>query len=801
MDMDSKEKFDKFVVKLEKISLILVIICSVAGGAIFGFINAEIKNYSGIHNLKSFQPNIPTRLYDINGELISELFQEKRDLVAFEQLPACLINAFIASEDRDFFYHFGIDPPAIARAMVKNVLASGKARKITIVQGGSTITQQLAKRLFTASERTLARKILEAVLALQIEKKFSKEEILEMYFNQIYLGHGCHGISTAANFFFNKEVRQLSVIESSVLAALPSKPDGFSPIKNPREAFNKNKDTLNRMAEAGYIKRDNINKLMEDFWPGFVDSIRTEYPTKTAFTKITDNAPFFTDYVRQILTSRFGKDGVYNDGLSIYTTLNLKRQSAGQKYLENGVAKQEDVSSKSNQYYSMAVDRGLVGAYNNLSMIFNLSGVLVTNDIETMFKKEMSDETADALDMLTLLVDTPAANNFIESFRNTISSISSSLTVQGALIAIEPKTGYITTMVGGAEFNVSNQFNRAVQARRQPGSSFKPFIYGAGIESKRINTGTVLPDAPIVDIDAQGDTWSPGNYEGDYRGMIPLTYALSASINIISVRIFDIVGPDKIISFASKMLKVPETRFTPSPSLALGTTEVTPFEMANGYAIYSNRGRDVIPFAVRYVVDRDGNELVNIEEEVGNIIAKKEMNGEIQVISPEVSWIMTNLMQGVVDGGTASNAIRVEGGFTKKAAGKTGTTSNWTDAWFCGFTSDISAVVWIGYDRQFMSLGKHQAGASVAAPIWAYYMKDVYNGMDDPYFYPKPDGVVAAGYCAYTGLIPGPTCTKFSGGFGLPGSGQASKRCDGNHYMMKTVLDLYMQKEGLKQDD
>jgi penicillin-binding protein 1A len=265
MAMDSYNKFDKIIKRIEIISLALVIACSIAGGAIFGFVTAEIKNYSGIHNLKSFQPNIPTRLYDINGELIAELFQEKRDLVSYEQLPSCLINSFIAAEDRDFFYHFGIDPPAIARAMVKNVLASGKARKITIVQGGSTITQQLAKRLFTASERTLARKILEAVLALQIEKKFSKEEILEMYFNQIYLGHGCHGIATASNFFFNKEVRQLSVIESSVLAALPSKPDGFSPIKNPREAFNKNKDTLNRMAEAGFIRRDNLNKLLEDF--------------------------------------------------------------------------------------------------------------------------------------------------------------------------------------------------------------------------------------------------------------------------------------------------------------------------------------------------------------------------------------------------------------------------------------------------------------------------------------------------------------------------------------------------------
>jgi len=782
--------------KIEKYLVIAAVSCSIIGGVIFGYITAQIKNFSGIDNLKRFQPSIPTRLYDVNGELIAELFQEKRDLVSFEEIPVCLINAFLAAEDQIFYDHFGINPMAIVRAMIKNAIASIKRGRITVVQGGSTITQQLAKRLFTEGQRTFTRKALEAVLAFQIEKRFSKEEILEMYFNQIYLGHGCHGISTAADFFFNRNVSDLSVAESSLLAGLPSRPNGYSPLKHPKQAAMKNQDTLNRMVDIDYMTRERAEQVYNDFWPGFLESIRTVFPTKTALSKNEDRAPYFTDYVRQIMMARFGKETVYNEGLSVYTTLNLKRQSIGQKYLIDGLADQNEISEKANEYYNMAVDRGLVGAYNTLRIIFSLPGILITNDIETVFKKRMAEELVDPADILSLLVDSPACNRSIETFRGLISGISTTLKVEGALIAIEPSTGYITTMIGGSEYNVSNQYNRAVQARRQPGSAFKPFVYGSAIEAKRINPGTAIPDAPIVDIDAEGDTWSPGNYEGDFSGMVRVRKALASSINIISVRIYDRVGPDKVIEYASRMLKVPESRFNPNPSLALGTTELTPFELANAYAIYANRGRDVIPFAIRFIIDRDGNELVNIEEEVGNIIAQKEMNGEIQIISEDVAYVMTSLMQSVVNGGTATETIRLKNNFTKPAAGKTGTTSNWTDAWFCGFTPDLAAVVWVGYDRPFMSLGKHQAGSAVAAPIWAKYMRDIYNGMPDPVFPKEPPGVYRGAVCKYTGLIPSEKCKEIIGEIMLKGSGPGSV-CDGDHFKMKSVLDRYMEKEGL----
>jgi len=788
------------ILKIEKIFLSIVLFLCLAGGAVFGFITAEIKNYSGIDNLKKFQPSIPSRLYDVNGELIAELFQQKRDLVSFEQLPACLVNSFLAAEDRDFFEHFGINPLAVMRAMFKNIVASVSNMRFMVVQGGSTITQQLAKRLFTGSEKTFARKAFEAVLALQIEKKFSKKEILEMYFNQIYLGHGCHGISTAARFFFDKNVEDLSVIESSVLAALPSKPNGFSPIKFPRESSEKNLDTLKRIVDADFLSKERADQLYREFWPVFFESIKTEFPTKNALSKNVDKAPYFTDYVRQILISRFGEDVVYNDGLSIYTTLDLKRQLTGQKYLTDGLIQQNEKSKKALERYNSVLDRDLINSYNDLRLIFNLSEIELKNDIDIQFKKKVADTMLDTADILTLFVGAKRVNSFFRDFRKQSSVFSTSMDVEGALIAIEPATGYISTMIGGRNFNVSNQYNRAIQARRQPGSAFKPFVYGAAIEAKVINPATALPDAPIANINAEGDAWTPGNYGGSYSGLVTVRRALASSINIISVRIYDLVGPDRIIDYAAKILKVPETRFHPNPSLALGTTEVTPFEIATAYAVYANRGRAVVPFAIRHVVDRDGRGLLNIEEEVGNILAFKEMDGTIQVVPEEVAYVMRSLMEGVIDRGTAHEAVRVVGEFKKKAAGKTGTTSNWTDAWFCGFTSDISTVVWVGYDHPFMSLGKHQSGSSVAGPIWANYMREIYNGMPDPVYPKQPPGVYHCEVCKYTGLLPSETCEEVINEIMIAGSAP-KEVCDGKHKKMKSVLDRYMEKEGLSDEE
>ncbi|MFH0974819.1 MAG: PBP1A family penicillin-binding protein [Spirochaetota bacterium] len=780
----------EFKSKFERIAFISIISFSLIGGIMFGYVVSQMRHFSGINNLRQFQPSLPTKLYDVNGELIAELFQEKRELISFEELPKSLINAFLAAEDRDFYRHIGLNPSAIIRAFFKN-LAAGR-----VVQGGSTITQQLAKRLFTGGERTLFRKAMEAVLALQIEKKFSKEEILEMYFNQIYLGHGCYGIASAARLFFNKEVKDLNVMESSIIAALPSAPRKYSPFQNPRNAYEKNRDTLNRMINAGFLTEEKAEKIYNEFWPAFIDSIMDDFPTRTANTGNIDNAPYFTDYVRQVLLSKFGKDTVYNEGLCVYTTLNLKNQRLAQKFVTDGLKAQNEISSTSNKYTNLAVDKELFRIYDSLGNIFDLPLIKRKNDIESYFNKIMIDDAVDDIDILSLMADSGKCSKALERYRSAGTDISSALKVEGAFVAIEPATGHITTMVGGSGFSVDNQYNRAAQAKRQVGSAFKPFVYGSGIESKLINAATTLPDSPILNIDESGETWSPGNYKDSFSGFVKLRTALALSINVISVRIFDIIGPDVIIDYARKVLRVPESRFTPTPSLALGVCGLTPLEMARGYAIYANNGKEVIPFAVRYVTDRDGNELDNTEEDVGNIIAEMELNGTIHIIPEDVAFIMTSLMQSVVNGGTAYAAVRKNAQFTKPCAGKTGTTTNWTDAWFCGFTPDLAAVVWIGYDKPFMTLGKHQAGAVAAAPIWANYMKSI-SLKDGRNFSPPPQGVYSAEVCSFTGLLPSPLCAETHVEYMIQGGGP-TETCSGKHLQVKSLLDRYVEKEGVK---
>jgi len=763
-----------FSTKFGRLVIVGLTLSSIFAGMIFGFIVSEVKNFSGIDNLKQFQPSVPTRLYDINGELISELFKEKRDIVSFDEIPRVCVNAFIATEDQAFYQHFGINYAAIFRAMIKNIMA-GK-----IVQGGSTITQQLAKRLFTEGQKTFGRKAFEAILALQIEKKFTKEEILEMYFNQIYLGHGCYGISSASSLFFNKQVKYLSAGESSVLAALPSAPGRYSPLMNTRDAYEKNRDILNRMVREKYLTREYSDKIYQEFWPKFVDSIKEEYPTKNAFTKNTDKAPFFSDWVRQILVTRFGEDVVYKDGLSVYTTLDLRHQEVADKVLREGVVVQDRISSSSNIYYKGAVDRGMFSTYNTMRMIFSLPGIVIKFDDVSRVRTLVVNELIDSLDFLTLLTDSRINQNMLEDFRGgTALDVQSNLRVEGAFISVNPRTGHILSLVGGSNFNVDNQFNRALQARRQPGSSFKPFVYGAAIDNKVMSAGDVLSDAPILNVDEQGVTWSPGNYGGKYSGLVSIKKALAQSINIIAVRIFDIVGPDKIIEFASKMMKIPPSRFSASPSMSLGVSEMTPLEMATAYSIYANSGRDVIPFPVRYVQDRDGNEILNIEQEVGEILAVKQKQGTIQIIPESTSFIMNDLMKAVFDVGTARNVVRDIVGFNKKCAGKTGTTSNWTDAWMCGFTPDVCAIVWVGYDKPFLSLGKGMTGSYTTGPIWAKYMKEVYSFTKDPVFPDAPDSVYKSGSEYY-----------------MLGTKQMHTESGGGQ-KMKSIIDIYMEQEGI----
>ncbi len=776
--------------------LTAIILAGLFGGLLMGFIISEVKNKTALKKLIAYQPKVPTRLYDIHGELISELFREKRELVTFAEIPKHVYQAFLAVEDNNFFNHFGIDFEAILRAAFKNTIA------MKIVEGGSTLTQQLAKGLFTEGEKTFMRKLTEAVYALQIEKEFSKQEILEMYFNQIYFGHGAYGIKSAARFYFRKEIQDLNVVESGILASLPKSPHSFSPIRNTHNCFNRNRVVMRLMVENGFITKEKADKEFSEFWPVYLREIRDRAPSETAFGQKIDKTPYFTEYVRQILIARFGEDKVYNEGFKVYTTLDLNRQRAAQQHLWSNMERFDKTAKIMNRYSKVGVDYSLFGMYETFRSLFALPSLDVRKTEKSIFRHALEEAIVDAMDIGFLFSSGGNASLALDGFRRDTSGFHKNLHVQGAGISVDPSTGYISMMVGGTPFSSTNQFNRAIQARRQPGSAFKPFVYTAAIDSRIYSTGSVELDAPFTHVTADGGTWTPENYEQHNLGPVSLRQALAKSLNVISVRIYDRVGPDRIIDISSKLLKIPHSRFDPNPSLALGSSEVTPYEMATAFSVFANEGKEVIPFAIRFITDRDDNEIVNQETEVRTILAIKEKDGSIQILPKALNWIVLDLLQGVVNYGTGGQ-VRVKGGFKRPAAGKTGTTSNWSDAWFAGFTPNLTTVFWFGYDDRSLSLGAGGSGGNIVAPLWGQYMVDALRNDPIKNFPNMEPGVQSGAFCGVCNGWPTKFCPpgKVIGGYYLPGFGAPScPKEKWDHWEYRSINQRYQDTEGISEE-
>ncbi len=571
---------------------------------------------------------ITSKVYDINGKLVTEYYQENRTPITLSQLPSYLINAFIAIEDDDFYKHHGVSIRGIIRAMFENIKQEGR---IFQGQGGSTITQQLAVNTFLTREKTLSRKIQDALLALQIERTFTKDEILEMYLNLIYFGHGAHGIVAASKLYFDKSVSELSLAESALIAGIPRRPSYYSPFINLEAALKRKNVILKRMLDLGYIEEDEYQQAREE-QIGLSQNRETQ-----------ENAPYFASYIRTKLLDQYGVNMVFKGGLKIYTTLDLDIQR-----------KAEEAFLKSNR--------------------------------------------------------------------------------EGALIAIEPKTGYIKAMVGGRNYEES-EFNRATQAYRQPGSAFKTFVYLTAIE-KGLSPSLVMEDKPIV----YENGWSPSNYEEDeFRGFVTLREAFEDSINIIGVKLLERVGVRDVIQNAQKAGITSTLR--PDLSLALGTSEVSPLEMASAYGTIANMGIYVEPTAILKIEDFNGKIL-----EQNHTIFKK-------VFSEDVTYILIKLMEGVIERGTGWNAR-----IGRAAAGKTGTTDDFIDAWFVGFTPDLVCAVYIGNDDR-KTLGNKMTGGVVAAPVWHDFMISALQGKPEQNF-SKPANVKEISVCAKTGLLPNNHCDE-----------------------------------------
>jgi len=739
---------------LEVLSLYVFFSIAVVGGLLLGFIAHSVENRQMIDKVADYKPSLPTRIYDIKGRLISELFQRQRKLVRFNDIPPQVITAFLAVEDTDFYKHFGVDFPGIMRAMAANI------RALDWVQGGSTITQQLVKGVFTEGERALSRKVVEAVLALVVEKQLSKEEILEIYFNQIFLGHGTYGLASAAEFYFGKKVEELTLMDATVLAALPKSPHTYSPFKNFHRAREKNRIILGRLVKLGFLNQGEAELLYENYWNHYWNRIAVTPDSATIYGKKIDRAPHFTEYIRQILVKQFGEDEVYSKGYQVYTTLNLDHQEIAEDLLLKKIEEQDAVARASNNNTSN-VDLSLFRLYKELQMIFPLPEITHEYSVEQDFKETFKRSLVDSYDMLTMMLPLEPMNDYSLEFFKVAREFSTNIKVQGAFLSMEPSTGRITAMIGGREFSPSDQYNRAVLARRQPGSAFKPFVYGAALEDRAVHFSSGFLDAPLMDIQPDGSMWAPVNYSGGFRGYVLLNKALAYSLNLISVQLYDLVGPDKIIDFASRMMDIPVSRFQPNPSLALGSSELTPMEMIKGYSVIANQGKDVIPHAIIYITDRDGEIVDEPEHEIQEELSIREREEKIQVIEPGIAFIVRKMLEGVVNNGTANHGVRENGKFRGDAAGKTGTTSSWNDAWFSGFTNELAAVVWMGLDRGSLTLGRHQSGGSLCAPVWGEFMDRVYKleGERPGKFSDKiPEGVYAAPVCTSMGRLPNEEC-------------------------------------------
>ncbi|MFW6139676.1 MAG: penicillin-binding protein 1A, partial [Spirochaetota bacterium] len=735
--------------KLKKIEIILIftlLFLSIAFGTAMGILISAFENTTDISKLEQFKPEIPSKIYDRNGELISEIFTVKREPVTFKELPEELINAIIAIEDNKFYQHNGVDVTRVFGAVLVNLKTWSKA------QGASTITMQLARTLFTGREKTYTRKIKELWLALKIEKRYSKNKIMTLYFNQIYFGHGAYGVEAASHFYFNKHVEDLNLAECALIAGLLQAPNRLSPLKNPELARQRQEKVLESMAKLGMVTAEEAYESFQDFWVNFRLQMRS--PSQSVYKLAENKAPHFVEYVRQELFDLYGAEQVYTGGLKVYTSLDLEKQALAEKYLKQGLDEQNEVFKHIMAGIGKTLNSKILDSLDMLSMLFGLKKINLgaEKNRARMFER-LSQDFIPPLDMLSLIFGTDEVNRIIQSSYQLKKRTGPFQKAEGALISIEPKTGYITAMVGGSGFSEDNQLNRAVQSSRQTGSGFKPYIYTAAIDTKMFTPASIIMDSPVVFYNGE-EKWIPKNYGGKYHGKVRLREALRKSINVVTAKIVDRLGVDTVINNASKILQTPKERFPRVPSLALGVTELTPYEQARGFCTFANGGKAVTPISILYVLDRNGTLLDNFE---ARILKQQMEKGQEQIISEQTNYIMSDMLRDVMrPGGTgywAANRV----GFDRPAGGKTGTTQNWVDAWFTGFTPQLVTSVWVGYDRNNISLGKGRAGGIVAGPIWANYMKEALKDQPETWI-SRPKGVYSVNVCEKSGLLPTSDC-------------------------------------------
>ncbi len=621
-----------------------------------------------IEALEQYTPKQTSKVFAVDGRFIAELGTERRTLVTLSEIPKVVQDAFVNTEDKRFYEHSGIDWYRVGGAVAHD------ARSGHFSQGFSTITMQLARNIFPeriSREKTIIRKIKEAKVAREIESKYSKAKILELYLNQINLGNGAYGVETASQRYFGKSVRDLNIAEAATLAALPKAPERYNPRRYPDRAIQRRNTIIELMRQNGAISDADA-------------SLAKAYPLQLA-TRVESGeiAPYFVEWVRQQLDQQFGKQ-LYEQGLNVYTTLDLDMQTAAERGLERQLR---------------AIEGGKLGAYKHTTY-----------------------------------------EEYIARLSTGESGTGTSPYLQGAFLALDPRTGGVRAMVGGRDF-YDSKFNRATQALRQPGSTFKPIVYSAAVQAGK-PASYIIDDAPVSVPQANGSSWEPKNFDLKFEGPMSMRRGLYQSRNIIAVRTGMELGPQSVINEARNFGIT--TPIPPYPSIYIGSADVIPLELIGGYTAFATLGVRAQP-----------NGILRVENAKHQVLWQPTPP-RTQVMSPEESWIMVSMMKDVIQRGTAFGSVW-DAGFHVPAGGKTGTTNDGTNVWFIGYTADLVAGVWMGFDRP-QTIKSNAQGGILAAPAWTSFMTEVYRRKPTPPDWPRPYDITTREIDPTTGLLWTPEC-------------------------------------------
>jgi penicillin-binding protein 1A len=684
----------------------LLILLTAVAAALFGTLLGYEYNLPKIQSLEDYRPDVITEVFADDGSVIGEFAVERRIIVDFDEIPRYMQLALLAAEDDQFYHHSGVNYLSVLRAAYKNLVSMRKA------EGFSTITMQLSRMLLGTYEKTYDRKIKELLIARKIEKRYTKQQILTLYCNQHYMGHGAYGVAAAADTYFGKQLKDLTLEECAMIAGLPRNPGLYSPRLHPEAALARRNYILDRMAAERMIP----SRMAAE--------AKTRPQVLKPRSREAEIAPYFVEWVRQSLADRYSTDVIWRRGLRVYTTLNKQMQIAGNRALQEGLMKYDkrhgwrgadenvlNTPSASLSMYTRPDWRAPLRVGDIVTGLVESSGereagVRIGKYHSRLSTKDIAWTKAPSPGMILKPGDLARFRilRVDENDQTLALALEQMPKVQGALVAIENATGEIRAMVGGKDFEAS-EFNRATQALRQVGSTFKPFVYAAALE-KGLDPQAPVLDEPISFTDGLGRVWEPSNYDGKFKGRITVRQALVESRNVPTVRIASSIGINDIVVIARRFgLGGPLEPYLP---LALGACEATPLEMASAFTVFPNLGLRAKPYFIRRI------------EDYSKVRKQESVPLMEKVLEPAIAEQMLQLLQGVVTEGTAQAAKSL----ARPVGGKTGTTNDFTDAWFVGFTPSLTVAVWVGFDAK-VSLGNKEAGAAVALPIWIDYMQEI----------------------------------------------------------------------------